>query len=1385
MNRHLRAHSSGLPSETHAKRAIILLLLAVVVIYSFVALSCSSSKRVMSGSVGATNGVISNSASNPNTNIASDNPSSIEAYEHNESDDGKYLSTDNGEFALFIVDNKNKPFKNTQQIFEIEFDTQSNKLIVNLNIEDKTALVNLVPSLQNLALYFLLEYDDSQLTPIDVVYGDVLGNQSEVLCIAALNKPGQIGVGLSRIGADTRISSSDIIRSNGLSFSVSFKESPFDSSRSVSTVDDRRRTASPTDVVTTDALDGTYHLDWTERNIGDYDATGEVSIADITPIALNYLRTIEEATNDYELELYQQIDGDGSGDIGISDITPIANNYLVKVNGYDIWRNEDPAEGAAWLVNIANPGLLNPDTASAPRPDLSAMPPERDGLAIRYSYDSSQIQSKYYGKKTKKSPSSLESVFYILAKHEDGLDITPPDVSFGAVFGQESAGSAEVNLLVEISGNVARPFTLAVKWDESMRPQIFENYNANGTDEKIIYNYQSGGMYSPCVTLISSDGYVFAKRLQQVSVSGPEAFLTINPSVGIAPLSVVLDASGSIVGDAPFNRFEWDFEGDGVYDEDSGVNSTIEHTYTLHGNYTPTVKVWDENSAFGIASQPLEVNATAVAELTADPLTGSPPLTVTFDASLSTSPNGSIVEHQWDWDGDLVYDETSGTESIVQHTYNETGVFNANLLITDEIGAQGSASVEISVTNQPPIAKIYADLNRGNIPLTVHFSAAGSNDPNGEIVRYEWDLDGDGSFEYNSGLDQTAVYTYNESGDYNVSVMVTDSDGATDTESILITAIIRPVAVADANPKTGNAPLLVTFTADGSYDPDGVIVQYRWDFDGDGNFDWSSSTTGNTQYLYTTGGLINARLRVYDDDNATATETVVLDINSPPVVTVEADVTVGEPPLLVNFDASKSYDPNGEIVNFEWDFDNDGVFELDTDLDPTSSYEFTDNGSYWVTCRATDDLGGMGTGKIRISINNIPPIAIAGADVTSGDKPLTVNLNADASSDPDGSILKWEWDFEGDGTYDWTSDTGGDVQNVYNERGSFLTTLRVTDNDDDTTTDTIEIHVNDWQPSLFEQSSLDYTSIEIDSNDRPHIAFVSDKFYHAYFDGSNWVLDVITSTAGEGMNASLELNGSDYPFVSYYDMNNLDLKYAYNIGAGWVLTTVDNAGDVGSYSSLVLDSVGRPHISYARVISGQDTTSELKHAYYNGTSWTRETVDSAGLPGFGTSIQVDSNDRSHIAYYAGTNGDLLYALYNGATWTKSTVDSAGMVGWYPSLVLHSSNRRHVSYYDNTNGDLKYARYDGAAWAIEVVDSSNNTGTYGSLVLDSNEIPHISYCYASNNDLRYAVFNGANWDVETVDDDGMDGWFTSIAVGSNNKPHISYCDNGFLGYVYLE
>jgi PKD repeat protein len=82
------------------------------------------------------------------------------------------------------------------------------------------------------------------------------------------------------------------------------------------------------------------------------------------------------------------------------------------------------------------------------------------------------------------------------------------------------------------------------------------------------------------------------------------------------------------------------------------------------------------------------------------------------------------------------------------------------------------------------VAVATAKPTSGDIGMTVSFDGSGSSDPNGDALRYEWDLDADGGFDDSTAVKPT--WTYNAAGSYRVSLRVSDGRGGTATDAITI-----------------------------------------------------------------------------------------------------------------------------------------------------------------------------------------------------------------------------------------------------------------------------------------------------------------------------------------------------------------------------------------------------------------------------------------------------------------------------------------------------------------------------------------------------------------------------------------------------------------------
>ncbi len=289
---------------------------------------------------------------------------------------------------------------------------------------------------------------------------------------------------------------------------------------------------------------------------------------------------------------------------------------------------------------------------------------------------------------------------------------------------------------------------------------------------------------------------------------------------------------------------------------------------------------------------------------------------------------------------------------------------------------------------------------------------------------------------------------------------------------------------------------------------------------------------------------------------------------------------------------------------------------------------------------------------------------------------------------------------------------------------------------------------------------------------------------------------VAVDVAGDvGGYISLVLDAVGNPVISYSDLSNDDLTVVHCndancAGGGESVRAVDGAADVGTYTSLVLDAAGNPVIAYYDGSNGDLKVAHCNDANCEGGGERIVTVDRADV-GTDTSLALDAAGNPVISYYDFFNEDLKVAHCNdanceGADESIVTVDSPGIVGSFTSLELDAMGNPVVSYYDGSNGDLKLAHCNDAdceAGGDSIVTVDDADGTVGfdtSLALDAVGNPVISYADLTNGDLKVAHCDDANCAgggerIVAVDSVGDVGTYTSLVLDAAGNPVISYRD----------
>lgn len=162
--------------------------------------------------------------------------------------------------------------------------------------------------------------------------------------------------------------------------------------------------------------------------------------------------------------------------------------------------------------------------------------------------------------------------------------------------------------------------------------------------------------------------------------------------------------------------------------------------------------------------------------------------------------------------------------------------------------------------------------------------------------------------------------------------------------------------------------------------------------------------------------------------------------NTPPTASFTATPTSGTVPLTVAFDASASTDPGGSIATYAWNFGDGGTSQSST---ATATRTYNSAGTYTVTLTVTDNKGATSSTTRTVTANapNLPPTADFQFSPNGGAAPLIVFFDGSLSSDPDGPIDDYVWDF-GDGT---APGSGKTPAHTFATAGTFTVRLTVAD----------------------------------------------------------------------------------------------------------------------------------------------------------------------------------------------------------------------------------------------------------------------------------------------------------------------------------------------------
>jgi len=414
-------------------------------------------------------------------------------------------------------------------------------------------------------------------------------------------------------------------------------------------------------------------------------------------------------------------------------------------------------------------------------------------------------------------------------------------------------------------------------------------------------------------------------------------------------------------------------------------------------------------------------------------------------STITTDPNWEDqVQYQFYWgDGsysiwtDLVDSEISVD---VSNDWSKAGTYNIKARARDEHGATSGWSSALAVlVNDPPYIP---SIPSGPLYLGVDISGiffANTVDPDDHQIQYQFSW-GDGNFSnwsclVDSGTSRSMSHSWSAAGTYVVKAQARDEHGATSSWSDELSVVVNDP------PDTPNIPFGPTtrkvnqfaWYSSTAVDPDDHQVQYWFDWDADGDHEYSDWTypvesggSGEMQHYWDAAGIYVVKAQAMDiyGNMSDWSDGLSVIVNDPPdTPSIPSGPTTGDTSGLYTYSSSTT-DPDNHDVRYGFDWDGDGSvddwIDFHTSGIPVSiSHTFEFAGSYYVQVKAEDTYGAQSSFSSALTVvitgvNNPPDTPSKPNGPTTG-KPGIVNSYTTNCNDPNKDDVFYLFDW-GDGT---------------------------------------------------------------------------------------------------------------------------------------------------------------------------------------------------------------------------------------------------------------------------------------------------------------------------------------------------------------------------------